>query len=137
MSIKEVKKLMELLEKSNLDSIEYKDENFEVKLKKPSMVQSAPLLSSAPQVELIKEETSDLYETINAPLVGVFYSKPSPDKDAYVTKGKQVSEGDILCIIEAMKVMNEIKATKSGIIEEILVNDGDAVSFDQPLFKIS
>ena len=70
-------------------------------------------------------------------MVGVFYAAPSPEKPAYVSVGDKVSKGDIVCIIEAMKIMNEITAEESGTVSEILVNNGDVVEFDQPLFRIS
>lgn len=133
--MKDIQKLIEILEKSDLEVLEYKNDQFEVKLKKAShapVVQNVAMPVSEKTVAL----EAALENTINAPLVGVFYSKQSPDKPAFVSKGMHVESGDILCIIEAMKVMNEIKATTSGVIEEILVKDGDAVSFDQPLFKI-
>ena len=69
-------------------------------------------------------------------MVGTFYSSPAPDQPAYVEPGKRVKEGDVLCIIEAMKLMNEIKAEVSGTVAEVLVKNGQPVEFDQPLFKI-
>jgi len=73
---------------------------------------------------------------VKAPIVGTFYEAPSPDSDPYVQVGDRVTEGDVLCIIEAMKLMNEIEAETSGTIEEILVEDAEPVEFDQPLFVI-
>ncbi len=73
---------------------------------------------------------------VKAPIVGTFYEAPSPDSDPYVQVGDRVSEGDVLCIIEAMKLMNEIEAETSGTIEEVLVEDAEPVEFDQPLFVI-
>ncbi len=74
--------------------------------------------------------------TIKSPMVGTFYAAPAPDQPPYVSVGKQVKEGDVLCIVEAMKLMNEIKCEVSGTITEILVKNGQTVEFDQPLFKI-
>ena len=73
---------------------------------------------------------------ITAPMVGVFYAAPSPDKEVYVTAGSKVKKGDVLCIIEAMKLMNEITSEKDGEIVKILVQDGQVVEFAQPLFEI-
>ncbi len=73
---------------------------------------------------------------VHSPMVGTFYAAPSPDKEPYVTKGKMVKEGDVLCIVEAMKLMNEIKSEIGGKIIETLIANGQPVEFDQPLFKI-
>ncbi|MFP4228740.1 MAG: acetyl-CoA carboxylase biotin carboxyl carrier protein, partial [Salinivenus sp.] len=74
---------------------------------------------------------------VKAPIVGTFYRAPSPDADPFVEEGDHVEEGDVLCIIEAMKLMNEIECETSGTVEEILVEDAEPVEFDQPLFVIS
>lgn len=133
MNLKEIKKLMTLLEDSNLAKLHYKDDQFELNIEKPST--SMPLaqapLAQAP-IQEIKEEN-----LIKAPLVGVFYTKPSEDKAPFVQVGQHINEGDVICIIEAMKVMNEIKSPKSGVLQEILLQDGDAVSYDEPLFKLA
>ena len=73
---------------------------------------------------------------VRSPMVGTFYASPAPDAAPYVTKGKKVAEGDVLCIIEAMKLMNEIKSDVSGILLELLVETGQPVEFDQPLFVL-
>ena len=83
-----------------------------------------------------KEEKEDRIHIVHSPMVGTFYAAPAPDQDPYVTKGQSVKEGDVLCIIEAMKLMNEIKSEVSGKIVDILVENGQPVEFDQPLFKI-
>lgn len=75
-------------------------------------------------------------ELVRAPIVGTFYRRPSPDSDPYIKVGDTVSEGDVLCIIEAMKLMNEIECETSGTIKEILIEDAEPVEFDQPLFVI-
>lgn len=133
MYTKEVKKLMDMLEKSNLEAITYKDEKFEVTISKPSINMSH--IVSPVQNTLNSDPTT--VNTIDAPLVGVFYSRPASDKKQFFNVGEVIKEGDTVCIIEAMKVMNEIKAGKSGVLKKILVKDGDAVSYDQPLFEIS
>lgn len=89
--------------------------------------QSAPTQASAPQ---------PTGKTIKAPMVGVFYQAASPEAEPYVTVGKTVKKGDTVCIIEAMKLMNEIQAEEDGTIKEILVKDGDIIEYGQPLFVI-
>ncbi|MFG0331570.1 MAG: acetyl-CoA carboxylase biotin carboxyl carrier protein [Phycisphaerales bacterium] len=74
--------------------------------------------------------------TINSPMVGTFYSKPNPDADSFVGAGSKVSDSTVVCLIEAMKVFNEIKAEMKGVITEVLVEDGDPVEYNQPLFVI-
>jgi acetyl-CoA carboxylase biotin carboxyl carrier protein len=73
---------------------------------------------------------------VHSPMVGTFYTAPAPDAPPYVSVGKRVAEGDVLCLIEAMKLMNEIKSDLSGVLTDILVENGQPVEFDQPLFKI-
>ena len=84
-----------------------------------------------------KCKNDDEYKIIKSPMVGTFYSKPSPEEKPYVQVGQEVKKGDILCIIEAMKLLNEIESEFDGKIEEILVKDGEPVDFGKPLFKIS
>lgn len=137
MVITQLKQLINLLEASSLESLTYKDSEFELELKKPT--------TQLKTVTNILEETLETTELplknqegtpVCSPLVGVFYSKPSVDATPFVKKGDHVQEGDVLCILEAMKVMNEIKSPQTGVISEILVSDGDTVEYDQPLFRI-
>ena len=81
--------------------------------------------------------SSSIANEILSPMPGTFYAAPSPDADAFIKKGAQVKKGDTLCIIEAMKIMNEIEAEHSGVISEILINNGEPVEYNQPLFKIN
>lgn len=136
MYIKEVKALIELLEASNLDSMQYKDKNFELTLeaKKENMTRLVEPVTQKITQDVVLEDTEG--HRVEAPLVGVFYTRPSQDKDPYVSVGSQVQKGDILCIIEAMKVMNEIKAPVSGRIEKVFYEDGAAVSYQDVLYKI-
>lgn len=92
----------------------------------PKAEESAPAAASA----------SGNYETIKSPMIGTFYRKPSPDKDVYVKVGDKVSKGQVVCVIEAMKLFNEIEAEVSGTIVKILVDDASPVEYDQPLFLI-
>ena len=95
--------------------------------------QPAPAPQNAP---VQAAPAADTGKSIDAPIVGVFYVAPSPDAQPYVSVGKQVKKGDTVCIIEAMKCMNEIQAEEDGEIVEILAKDGELVEYGQPLFKI-
>lgn len=99
----------------------------------PSAAQATAQAPEPAQAE--KEEASNI-SVVKSPMVGTFYAAPSPDKESYVSKGQVVKADDVLCIVEAMKLMNEIKSEVNGKIVEILVENGQAVEFDQPLFKI-
>lgn len=97
------------------------------------VVETAPVQQSAPTTATAPQPTG---KTIKAPMVGVFYQAASPEADPYVTVGKTVKKGDTVCIIEAMKLMNEIQAEEDGTIKEILVKNGDIIEYGQPLFVI-
>lgn len=97
------------------------------------VVETAPVQQSAPTQATAPQPTG---KTIKAPMVGVFYQAASPEADPYVTVGKTVKKGDTVCIIEAMKLMNEIQAEEDGTIKEILVKNGDIIEYGQPLFII-
>ena len=96
-------------------------------------VETAPVQQSAPASAPATQPSG---KTIKAPMVGVFYQAASPEAEPYVTVGKTVKKGDTVCIIEAMKLMNEIQAEEDGTIKEILVKDGDIIEYGQPLFVI-
>lgn len=155
MNFKEIKELIEILDQSNLTEINIEDNKGSVvNLKKeketeiitpqvaqqpvpsvaqPQVAQSAPQVSEDTQSQ---EVVADNYETINAPMVGTFYKSPSPEEGAYVQIGDKVSNDTTVCILEAMKLFNEIQAEISGEIVEILVEDGQMVEYGQPLFKV-
>ena len=98
-------------------------------------VKSTAESSDEPQDSMEKEDEQSGYK-INSPMPGTFYQASSPDADPFVEEGDQVVKGDTLCIIEAMKIMNEIEAEKNGTIEKVLVENGSAVEYDQPLFVL-
>ena len=98
----------------------------------PPVASAAPVAPAAPEA---KDEDSK-YITIKSPIIGTFYRKPSPDKPTFVEVGKQIAEGDVLCVIEAMKLFNEIESEVTGTIVKILVDDASPVEFDQPLFLV-
>ncbi|GAB3320490.1 acetyl-CoA carboxylase biotin carboxyl carrier protein [Haliea atlantica] len=155
MDIRKVKKLIELLEESNIDEIEIKEGEESVRISRnsaqPMMTYAhppapapapqaaapqapAPTAPSAPEPAAEAPATSG--KTINSPMVGTFYRAPSPTSAAFAEVGQTVKVGDVLCIVEAMKMMNQIEADKAGTIEAILVENGEPVEFDQPLFSI-
>ncbi len=151
MTLKELKEMINLMEEHSLSEIEIEKEGLKIKLKRePSgkvvseqvnpQIQMAPMPAHAPAPsgQQMARETADDANTIvvRSPMVGTFYTTPAPDAAPYAVKGKSVKEGDVLCIIEAMKLMNEIKSDVNGIIQEVLVENGQPVEFDQPLFKV-
>ena len=145
MDTKEIAELIELMAKGNLSEIELEREGFRLRLRKelppaaahPHVIYAAPTSIVAP--EKPKELSSAPPESsreIRSPMVGVFYRSPSPDSAPYIDVGQEVNENTVVCIIEAMKVMNEIKAETRGIITEVLAENGKAVDFGRPLFRL-
>ena len=151
MDIRKVKKLIEMLENSSLNEIVIKEGEESVKLvKSAGNLQVPQMIAASPQVlapankekepeEKNKEEPEDKIisgKSINSPMVGTFYSSPNPGADSFVKVGDKASEGDVLCIIEAMKMMNEVKSDYNGIIKEVLISDADPVEYGEALFII-
>jgi len=145
MDIRKVKKLIELLEESGIAELEIKEgeESVRISRQTSTVVQSvapvaAPLaaapVATTPAAAVSTEEVSG--HQVKSPMVGTFYEAASPTSGPFVTTGQQVSVGDTLCIIEAMKMMNQIEADKAGTIRSILVENGSPVEFDQVLFII-
>ncbi len=154
MDLKDISQLVELMNEHGLSHFRLEKEDFELELKKgtdmeaakellaamPNVAASAPMAAApvaaaAPAAAAAAPVASG--EAITSPMVGTYYNKPAPDADLFVNVGDTISEGQTICIIEAMKVMNEIKAEKSGKITEILVEDGTPVQFGDDLFRIS
>ncbi len=147
-NIDEIKEFIKVLEDSSLSVLEIqKEDGSKIHLEKAQpaqVVNTVPVAApaQAPVAPAVAEEpkaaapVADNAKTINAPIVGVFYVAPAPGKDPYVSVGKKVKKGDTVCIIEAMKCMNEIQAEEDGEIIEVLAKDGDLVEYGQPLFKI-
>lgn len=149
MDISEIKRIVKLMEDKGLTEFSMKDANGELLLKRgggePQVVYSAPpaaAIPAAPAVPAAPAEApaavatpSNLIE-ITSPIVGTFYRKPAPDQPAHVNEGDLVTPDSVVCIVEAMKVMNEINAEVTGTIMEVLVEDGDPVQFGQPLFLV-
>ncbi|MCP1338768.1 acetyl-CoA carboxylase biotin carboxyl carrier protein [Idiomarina sp. M1R2S28] len=150
MDIRKIKKLIELVEESGVAELEITEGEESVRINRysaqPAPMQYAPQPQHAPQqapqsapasqpaVEPASEEISG--HVVRSPMVGTFYEAPSPDAKPFVTVGSRVNAGETLCIIEAMKMMNQIEADKSGVVKQILVDNEEPVEFDQPLFII-
>ena len=134
-----IKDLIKLMEDHDLTAFELEDSGYKVRLEKGGNQEQ---IVAAPQTVITEEKgpekiVAEDTEEISAPMVGTFYKSASPDADAYVKVGDSVDEGTVVCIIEAMKVMNQIKADKSGIIQRILVEDATPVEYGQGLFVIA
>jgi acetyl-CoA carboxylase biotin carboxyl carrier protein len=140
MKLEEIEKVIHLFENANISSLEVEDDGVKIKLTKemtPVLVNSENLVSKpVTETKETANEVSETKNTIKSPLVGTYHQAPFQDAKPFVSVGQRVSKGDKLCIIEAMKVMNEIKSEKDGVIKEILVEEGDMVEFDQPLFVL-
>ncbi len=150
MDIRKVKKLIELLEESNINELEITEGEDSVRISRggsaptavytpqPAVAPVAPVATPAasePAVENTADQSVQGHQ-VSSPMVGTFYASPAPGSPAFVSVGQSVSAGDVLCIIEAMKMMNQIEADKSGVIGAVLAEDGEPVEFDQPLFTI-
>ena len=147
MDIRKVKKLIEMLEASDLEELEITEGEESVKLvKRTTQSNSSKEIKeqiSSPKTEETEQQATNEKvqeiegEEITSPMVGTFYTASSPGADAFVKVGDKVNEGDVVCIVEAMKMMNEIKSDFSGTVSKILVENSDPVEFGQPLFIIS
>ncbi|MBT5548170.1 MAG: acetyl-CoA carboxylase biotin carboxyl carrier protein [Gammaproteobacteria bacterium] len=146
MDIRKVKKLMELLEESGMSEIEIKEGEESVKISRygnspapsHSFVQQQAPTSLPPVVAApaIVDEPSTVGQSLTSPMVGTYYSAPSPTAKPFITIGQHVKQGDTIGIVEAMKIMNQIEAEQSGTVLQILVKDGEAVEFGQPLIIV-
>ncbi|UYP29873.1 acetyl-CoA carboxylase biotin carboxyl carrier protein [Pseudomonas sp. Z8(2022)] len=153
MDIRKVKKLIELLEESGIDELEIKEGEESVRISRhskqpayaaqpvyapaPAPVAAPAAAAAAPSAEAAPAAAPKLNGTVaRSPMVGTFYRAASPTSPNFVEVGQTVKKGDILCIVEAMKMMNHIEAEASGVIESILVENGQPVEYDQPLFTI-
>ena len=142
MEYDKIKQLIEDMGKSNIEELEIEfPEGMKISMRKGENVVKtiAPVIqtiSAVQTTETISEEPKEEYKEIKSPMVGTFYSKPSPDKEAFVKVGDKVKKGQVVCIIEAMKLMNEIEAEFDGEVVEVCLNDGDAVEYGKPLFKL-
>ena len=156
MDLKEIKQVIDHMKRAELTEFDLEKNDFKLHLSRlakdvaPQIIQAAPIsttptavagspaaatgdTSNAAANQLVEEKGIEL---IKSPMVGTFYSAPSPDSPAFATIGSKVSADTVVCIIEAMKVMNEIQSEISGSITELLAENGDAIEFGQPLFKV-
>ncbi len=152
MTFNEIKELIEIFDESNVNKLSIKEGEFKIELDKnvssnaaqvvssPAPVQAAPAVVSAPSTPAVETSSNTATDAnadyIASPMVGTFYEAPSPTSDTYVKVGDTVKAGQTVCIVEAMKIMNEIQAEFDCEIVEKLVEDGQAVEFDTPLFKV-
>ncbi|MBC7160779.1 acetyl-CoA carboxylase biotin carboxyl carrier protein [Immundisolibacter sp.] len=143
MDIRKIKKLMELVEQSGINELEVREGEESIRLSKaPAGVMMTPVAAPAAAPAVVPAAVAAAPAqpagyTQTAPMVGTFYRAPSPDSPPFVEVGKQVAAGDVICIIEAMKLMNQIEADKAGVVAAILVEDGQPVEFGQPLVVIA
>ena len=154
MDIRKIKKLIELLEESNIGELEIKEGEESVRIARnsgtvqyvnapmqgyapaPAQQAAAPAPAAAPVAGAPVAAAAPTGHSIKSPMVGTYYGAPAPGSPNFIEVGKTVKVGDVICIIEAMKMMNQIQADKAGTIEAILVDDGGPVEFDQPLVTI-
>lgn len=147
MDIRKIRKLIELLNETGISEIEIKEGEESLRLTRHSYATEPQPIKHVPQhyntvqttvaaSEVAPKEVVVSGHKVRSPMVGTMYTSPSPEAPAFVTIGQQVTVGDTLCIIEAMKMFNEIEADKAGILTAVLVNNGAPVEYDQPLFII-
>lgn len=162
MDLEQIEKIIDLIADSDVDEVAIEEGEFKIKVKKNTEVeqqtpsvpvqyqvpqQPAPQAAQQPaqpqptgggQTEAADEESQEEVsgDIVESPIVGTFYRAPSPDDDPFVNVGDQVEKGQTICIVEAMKIMNEIESEYSGEVKKILVDDAEAVEFEQPLFVI-
>ncbi len=157
MDIKDIQNLIKFVSKAEVSEVKYKTKDFEITIKtplagsdavyaQPAVYHTAPQAVAAPapvatpaaapaeKAEAASDDSK--YVTIKSPMIGTFYRKPSPDKDVFVNVGDEVSAGKVVCVIEAMKLFNQIESEISGKIVKILVDDATPVEYDQPLFLV-
>lgn len=158
MDLKEIQNLIKFVAKSGASEVKLEMDDVKITIKTgseettivqqmpmasaPVMQQAAPVPAAAPVAEAAPATPAPAasddskYITIKSPIIGTFYRKPSPDKPVFVEVGTDIKEGDVLCVIEAMKLFNEIESEVSGKIVKVLVDDSSPVEFDQPLFLV-
>jgi len=157
MELKEIKELIKLVSEAGVSEVEIEKGDFKLSIRKNddkktvvhtngNVMQAAPEMSAAPVISVQSEKLeaqatkqdsiSGNYITIKSPMIGTYYTSPSPDKPAFVSVGDEIKPGSVLCIIEAMKLFNEIESEVSGKIVKILVDNASPVEYDQPLFLV-
>ncbi|MGB1112198.1 MAG: acetyl-CoA carboxylase biotin carboxyl carrier protein [Schleiferiaceae bacterium] len=153
MDLKEIQALIKFVAKSGAQEVSLETEDFKINIKtasegsdQPTIIQTvapqaampvaaAPAPAAAPAAEAPAEDNSNYIE-VKSPMIGTFYRSPSPDQDAFVKVGSEIKPGDVLCIVEAMKLFNEIESEVSGKVVKVLVDDQSPIEYDQPLFLV-
>ena len=152
MDLKEIQHLIKFVAKSGASEVKLEMEDIKITIRtgqgknETTIVHQAPMMAAQPVTQAVvpvavaseetKSEDDSKYITVKSPIIGTFYRKPSPDKPVFVSVGDSIAEGDTVCIIEAMKLFNEIESEISGKVVKILVDDASPVEFDQPLFLV-
>ena len=153
MDIKDLQNLIKFVSKADVAGVKYKTKDFEINITNhtfgtvvttPQMTQVQPVVNVAPVAQPEQESSANSaesaengkYITIKSPIIGTFYRKPAPDKDPFVSVGSEITEGTVVCVVEAMKLFNQIESEVSGKIVKILVDDASPVEYDQPLFLV-
>jgi acetyl-coA carboxylase, biotin carboxyl carrier protein len=153
MDIKDLQNLIKFVSKADVAGVKYKTKDFEINITNhtfgtvvttPQMTQVQPVVNTAPVAQPEQESSANSaesaengkYITIKSPIIGTFYRKPAPDKDPFVSVGSEITEGTVVCVVEAMKLFNQIESEVSGKIVKILVDDASPVEYDQPLFLV-
>ena len=153
MDIKDLQNLIKFVSKADVAGVKYKTKDFEINITNhtfgtvvttPQMTQVQPVVNAAPAAQPEQESSANSaesaengkYITIKSPIIGTFYRKPAPDKEPFVSVGSEITEGTVVCVVEAMKLFNQIESEVSGKIVKILVDDASPVEYDQPLFLV-
>jgi len=150
LNITEIRKLIKLVQGSDVTEIEVTEGESSIRVSRQGSVAAPVTVASVPQViapaaapvaaqesVTVSADNSDQEHVVNSPMVGTFYRAPGPDSEAFVNEGDKVKKGDTLCIIEAMKLMNEIEAEYAGVVTEILVDNATPLEYGQPIFVIT
>ena len=137
MDLENIRQYAKLMAECGLDELELKEKGFEIRLSMKSGQRPQPTAQSVAQPnDAALDTAATTAEYITSPLVGTFYRSSSPEGAPFITEGSRVEQGTVVCIIEAMKVMNEIKAEKSGVITKILLDNASPVEYGQKMFEI-
>jgi len=139
-NFKELKDLISLMKDNDLSEIEVETEGSKIKLKRgdESFLQAAQAPAELPPApEEPQKPEPVMVQTIKSPMVGTFYASPAPDADPYIKAGTKIEVGQVVCIVEAMKLMNEIKSEIRGTVTEVLIQNGEPVEFGQPMFAVT
>ena len=146
MKLDEIRSLAQIMQESDLTSLEVSESDFKIRLEKKHPLPAQPVMqfplaesseaAAKPSDDSTTKKSSENLKEIKSPMVGVFYSSSSPESEPFVKVGSTVSKGDVVCIVEAMKLLNEINADQDGEIAEICVENGQVVEYGQTLFRL-